>query len=136
MADSPVNTTPFFPLRDVLPDVVDRLQKLLTEAGEHELAAAVPGLQVFDRCRCGADHCATVYTLPKPNGAYGDGHRNIAFWPKDVINVETGERLQGQPAAEYMTILDVIPEGIACIEILYGAESRCRLVAALPDVEP
>jgi hypothetical protein len=129
-----INSHPLFPLRDIWPDVIERLQSLLIDAGEHELAATVPDLQVYDRCRCGSGHCATVYTLPRPVGAYGPGHRNVVFWDADPVDLDTGKRLGVRPIAEYMTVLDVIPAGIACIEILEDRESRRSLVAALPDV--
>ena len=39
-----INTVPLFPLRQILPDVVERLKHLLTEDGKLELAASVEGL--------------------------------------------------------------------------------------------
>ena len=51
------------------------LHQLLTEQGEPELTAQVPGLMIFDRCRCGDDFCATFYTKPKPEGSFGPDHQ-------------------------------------------------------------
>jgi hypothetical protein len=125
--EPPPNTTPLFLLRSIWPDVVGHLQDLLIEKGEHELAATVPNLWVYDRCLCNADHCATVYTLPRPIGAYGSAHRNIAFWPPDYTDLDTG-RTTGEDGiaseTQYLKIIDVIPAGIACIEILDDWESR------------
>ena len=134
----PINKQPLFPLRQIWPDVVDRLKNLLTESGEIELAATVEGLEVYDRCRCGSDHCATVYTKPRPSGGFGPGHRNVVFWNANTIDLDTRLRVgdtSTAPTTKYTTILDVVDGEIRCIEILYDHESRRRLVAALPDVE-
>jgi hypothetical protein len=58
-------------LADVLPHFSTELQHLLTEKGEPELAAQVPGLMIFDRCRCGDNFCAIFYTQPKLKGSLG-----------------------------------------------------------------
>jgi hypothetical protein len=102
-------------LADTLPSLASELQQLLTEKGEPELAAQVPGLMILDRCRCGDDFCATFYTRPKPQGSFGPGHRNVALTP------EKG-----------MLILDVVAGEIACVEVLDRAEVRQKLQAALP----
>ena len=102
-------------LADVLPAFATELQQLLEENGGSELAAQVPGLMIFDRCRCGDDFCATFYTKPKPRGSFGPGHRNVALNPD-----------------EGMLILDVVGDAIACVEVLYRDEVRQRLEAALP----
>jgi hypothetical protein len=39
-------------LTDTLPAFAVELQQLLIERGEHELAAQVPGLRIFERYRC------------------------------------------------------------------------------------
>lgn len=132
----PINTEPLFKLRDIWPEAIAHLTALLLQAGEDVLAATVDDLQVFDRCFCGADHCATVYTRPRPKGGFGPTHRNIAFWPPNAVSLDTGKAIRKTgpyPTTEYMTILDVVDNQIACIEILNANESRRRLVAALPD---
>ena len=101
-------------LTDTLPAFASELQQLLIEKGESELAAQVPGLMIFDRCRCGDDFCATFYTLPKPEGSYGPGHRNVALTPE-----------------EGMLILDVVAGEIACVEVLERPDVREKLVAVL-----
>lgn len=106
-----INTEQLFPLREIWPDVVAQLRILLTDAGEPELAATVETLEVFDRCRCGADFCGTVYTQPG---------RKIRETCKS-------------PTAPHTTILDVVNDQIMCIETLDDHESRRRLIAALPD---
>jgi len=102
-------------LADVLPSFATELQQLLTEKGESELAAQVPGLMIFDRCRCGDDFCSTFYTQPKPDGAYGPGHRNVVLAPDNGT-----------------LILDVVAEEIACIELLDRNDVRKKLLAVLP----
>lgn len=102
-------------LTDVLPTFAAELRQLLIENGETKLAEQVPGLMILDRCRCEDDFCATFYTQPKPNGAYGPGHRNVALAPE-----------------EGMLILDVVGDSIACVEVLYRDEVRQKLQAVLP----
>jgi len=131
----PINTTPLFPLKQIWPEVVERLATLLAQTGEAALAEAVHELDVFDRCRCGADYCATVHTKPCSAEPFGPNHRCVVFWSPDTICVDTGlpASSDGRPTAPHITILDVVDEEIVCIEILDDAESRSRLVAALPD---
>src|SRR5690349_21732677 len=68
-------------LVEMLPALAQELQQLLIEQDEPGLAAQVPGLRIVDRCRCGDDFCSMFYVLPKPNGAYGPDHRNVALTP-------------------------------------------------------
>jgi hypothetical protein len=83
--------------------------------GEPELAAQVPSLPISDRCRCGDESCATFYTQPKPEGAYGPGHRNVVLAPDDGT-----------------IILDVVEERIACVEVLDRNDVREKLLEVLP----
>jgi hypothetical protein len=105
------------PLRllDVLPALAAELEELHTAKDEHTLAARLRELNIVDRCRCGDDFCSTFYTEPRPEGAYGKGHRNVALEPT-----------QG------MLILDVVKEKIVCVEVLYRDEIKKTLHAALP----
>jgi hypothetical protein len=100
-------------LIELLPALAQELQQLLIEEGESALAAQVPGLRIVDRCRCGDDFCSTFYVRPKPTGAYGTNHRNVALTPK-----------------EGMLILDVVDEQIECVEVLYRDDVR-RLIQAV-----
>jgi hypothetical protein len=134
--ERPINTRPLFQLREIWPDGVARLKTLLRQAGESQLAETVEGLWVFDRCDCGADYFATVYTQPRPRGGFGPDHRNIVFWNPDTVDLDTGKTVAEQgiyPTTKFTTILDVCDEIIMCIEILHDDESRGRLIAALPD---
>jgi hypothetical protein len=102
-------------LTDTLPALASELRQLLTENGEPGLAAQVPGLMIFDRCRCGDDFCSTFYTQPKPNGSFGPGHRNVRLMP-----------------TEGMLILDVVAGEIACVEVLDREDVRQKLDEVLP----
>jgi hypothetical protein len=97
-----------------LPAFAQELERLLA-ADEPGLAGQVPQLRIVDRCRCGDGFCATFYVQPKPEGAYGPGHRNVTLEP------ETG-----------MLILDVVNERIAAVEVLYRDEIRETVHALLP----
>jgi hypothetical protein len=102
-------------LADTLPAFATELRQLLEEQGESELAAQVSSLRIFEPCRCGDDIRATFYTQPKPDGAYGFGHRNVPLMPEDG-----------------MLILDVVAQEIACVEVLDRPDVREKLDSALP----
>ena len=102
-------------LCEAMPTVATELRELLDRQGEAELAAQVSSLKIFERCRCGDDFCATFYTQPKPNGAYGPGHRNVALTPD-----------------EGMLILDVVAGEIMCVEVLDREDVRQKLDEVLP----
>jgi hypothetical protein len=87
----------------------------LYAAGESSLAESVHELRLVDRCRCGDDFCATFYTAPLPNGAYGPTLRSFELEPE-----------------EGMIILDVVEERIVCVEVLYRPAVSARLLELLP----
>ena len=88
-------------LAETLPAFPAELRQLLEQKGEPELAAQVPELMIFDRCRCGKENLRHVLraTQTAKNG-FGPGHRNVRLMP------ELG-----------MLILDVVAGEIACVEI-------------------
>jgi hypothetical protein len=136
LSEEPINTEPLFLLREIWPDVVERLKALLIADGELDLAATVEDLQVYDRCRCGADYCAMVDTKPRMRGGFGPTHPTLSFWNSDKISPAIRVRYRDactSPTTKYLTILEVVDEEIVLIEILDDHESRRRLVAALPD---
>ena len=102
-------------LVNVFPELSAELHQLLIERGESELTSQVQELKVVERCRCGDDFCGMFYVLPKPGGAYGPGHRNVALTPK-----------------EGMLILDVVSNKIAAVEVLYRDEIRRWLLVEFP----
>jgi len=111
--DTAISAEPL--LVEGLPELASEIELLLEAAGETELAAQISRLRIVDRCRCGDDFCSTFYVQPKPDGAYGPGHRNVALTPR-----------------RGMIILDVVDEKIACVEVLYRDEIRHKLHALLP----
>jgi hypothetical protein len=102
-------------LTDILPQLALELEQLLREHEESELAAQVPTLAIVDRCRCGDDFCASFYTQPKPEGAYGPDHHSLD------LDAENG-----------MVVLDVVAGVIAHVEVLNRDDVRKRLTAAFP----
>jgi hypothetical protein len=97
------------------PELSQELQDLLRKRGEGQLAEQVPDLNLLDRCHCGDNVCATIYTQLKPIKKYGPGHRSMD------LDAETG-----------MIILHVVESKIACIEILHRDDVRAKLVKLLP----
>lgn len=95
---------------EVLPDFSAQLRQLLLEEKEEGLASQVSTMKIVDLCGCGDDFCASFYVQPKPSGAYGPGHRNVALIP------ENG-----------MIILDVVNEQIAHVEVLYRDDVKTLL---------
>jgi hypothetical protein len=104
-----------FTLSEAMPAFATELRQLLEEQGEPGLAGQVSGLMIFDRCRCEDDFCSTFYSRPKPDGAYGLGHRNVRLLP------ERG-----------MVILDIVAGEIACVEVLDRNDVREKLDEFLP----
>ena len=102
-------------LLDALPNLADELSTLLNQGGATELALQVPFLRLVDRCRCGDDFCATLYTAPKPNGAYGPNHESMS------LNPSSGH-----------LILDIVDRKIVCIEILFREDLRTRVLQLFP----
>jgi len=110
----PPNTMPLFRLAAVVPEFTDELSHLLSEQGETALAASVPDLQVFDRCRCEADYCATIYTRPEPEAGF-PGRGGVSVFSKaGPVYIDTSYGM------------------IACIEVLDQPEIRKTLVELLP----
>jgi hypothetical protein len=101
-------------LGESLPTLVDEVASLLRQEGEPELAKQVGGLPLVDRCRCGDDFCATIYTAASADRKYGV-HRNIALHPQ----------------AGFL-ILDLRDQRMVCIEILYRPEIREQVLKLMP----
>jgi hypothetical protein len=100
---------------EIFPELFTELQELLQHKGEAKLAAQIPELRLVDRCRCGDDFCATIYTQAKPAKRYGPSHRSLDL-----------------EADKGMIILDVVEDKVACIEILHRGEIRMKLLEMLP----
>lgn len=89
-------------VREAFPRLAAELAVLLRQEGEEVLAASMDGLRVHSVCGCGDDFCKSFRTAAPPDGAYGDGHRNIMLEP-----------------VEGMLILDVVDDEIVFVEVLY-----------------
>jgi hypothetical protein len=92
-----------YPLvRNVYPELVAELARLLEAEGERSLAAAVPELRLVAECGCKDDFCQSIRTAEHPPGTpYGSGHRNVMLAP------EVGD-----------LVLDVVHERIVYVEVL------------------
>jgi hypothetical protein len=103
------------PLCEALPSFSKELGALLVTENEPGLASQVSQSVIVDRCRCADGFCVTFYAQPKPDGAYGPGHRCLEVQP------------------EHGTIIvDVLGETIAQVAVLYRDEIRTALLAVLP----
>ncbi|GAA1677222.1 hypothetical protein GCM10009830_25170 [Glycomyces endophyticus] len=90
-------------LREVYPDLVEELVRLLEGEGERYLSITVRDLRIVAECGCRDDYCQSVRTAPHPAGQpYGPGHRNVLLDPD-----------------EGMLVLDVLDERIVYVEILF-----------------
>lgn len=92
-----------YPLvREVYPDLVGELVRLLEAEGEQRLSMTVRDLRLVAPCSCGEEHCQSIRTSEHPEGApYGPGHRNVPLDPE-----------------EGMLVLDVVDERIVYVEVL------------------
>lgn len=102
-------------LQQALPALAAELSSLLERAGQSDLAEQVAQLRLVDRCRCEDEFCATIYTAPRPRGAWGAGHQNVALEP-----------------AEGYVVLDLLDRKIVCIEVLYRKPIRDEVLRVLP----
>jgi hypothetical protein len=97
------------------PGFAEELAALLLVENAPELADQLLSAEIVSRCDCEDDFCASFYTAPPPDGAYGPGHENIQLDPT------TG-----------MVILDVVDGRLMQIEVLWRPDFRERLRLALP----
>lgn len=100
---------------DSFPELAQEIEGLLVEEGEPDLAAQVRDLKIVNRCRCGDDFCATIYTMIRPKRGYDFTHRNVPL-----------------PSDKGMICLDIVDEKIAGLEILFRDEIREKLLQILP----
>lgn len=108
-------------LADLSPQFAGEMSAaLLADEKEADLAVQVPALEVWGRCSCDDEFCASFYAGPRPRGAWSDDgqHENI------VLSVSTG-----------MVVLDVVDRVIRYVEVLDRPDIK-RLVAPLPPMEP
>lgn len=63
--------------RALAPDFAEELAALLLAENEPGLAEQMLSAEIVSRCDCEDEFCASFYTEPPPEGAYGPGHDNI-----------------------------------------------------------
>ncbi len=102
-------------LTELFPPLAIELEQLLGSRGETALASQVSQLAIVDRCRCEDGFCSSFYVQPKPEAAYGPGHRTVDLG-----------------AVEGMLLLDVVGGEIVHVEVLYRNDIRQKLMAAFP----
>jgi hypothetical protein len=100
-----------YPLvREVYPELIAELERLLAAEGERHLAIVVRDIRMVAECGCRDDFCQSIRTAEHPPGTpYGPGHRNVILDPE-----------------EGMLILDVVNERIVYVEILYRPPMKRR----------
>src|ERR1039457_5099449 len=112
--ERPRNQTPLFRLSAALPEFAAETHRILLRCGETALADQVDDLWIYDRCRCGMEDCATVYTAAET--APGPGQRGVGGGFED-----TGYLL-----------IDVADDRSVCIEMLGSLELTKALTKLLP----
>lgn len=88
-------------LRERLPHLARELEQCLNTEGEHFLAGSVQTLRIYSACECADITCGSFYTGPRPDGAFGPGHRNVLLDP-----------------TKGMMILDVVDDVIRYVELI------------------
>lgn len=102
-------------LIEEFPELIQEIPLLLKKENRSDLVPQLPKLRLIDRCHCGCDFCASIYTAPPPKGAWGKGHETIPLDPKE------GDLL-----------LDVVNGKIVSLEILSKKKIRLKLNKLLP----
>ena len=110
----PRNGTPLFQLIHALPEFAAETRRMLLRCDEAALADQVDELWIYDRCRCGTEDCATVYTAA--GTVPGKGQRGAGGGFEDTGYV----------------LIDVSNEHIVCIETLFYPEFVKALTELLP----
>src|ERR1019366_8855742 len=87
----PRNGTPLFLLSSALPEFAAETRRMLVRCDEAALADQVDELWIYDRCRCGMEECATIYTaaetLHRPGyRGVGGGFTDTGYVLIDVSN--------------------------------------------------
>jgi hypothetical protein len=110
----PRNGTPQFQLSRALPGFAAETRRMLLRCEEAALADQVDNLWIYDRCRCGSEDCATVYTAAETTP--GPGQRGVGGGFEDTGYV----------------LIDVDDDRIVCIEILGSPKLAKALTELLP----
>ena len=103
-------------LIDAIPELGGELKSLLAKSEFSDVASQVDELRIIDRCQCGEDSCATLYTVTRPDGAWGAGHENV------LLDAESG-----------LLVLDLVNRKIVGVEVLNRKEIKKKLDKILPQ---
>jgi hypothetical protein len=110
----PRNGTPLFLLSSALPEFAAETRRMLVRCDEAALADQVDELWIYDRCRCGMEECATIYTAAET--LHRPGYRGVGGGFTDTGYV----------------LIDVANDRIVCIETLFYPEFVKALTELLP----
>jgi hypothetical protein len=102
-------------LGEFFPELAAELTALLKCSNRSDLSNQIIDLKIVDRCRCGDDFCAAIYTVPRPLSKVLGSPQCIELEP-----------------AEGMIILDACNGQITGIEVLFRDEIRKKLLELLP----
>ena len=102
-------------ITQALPEFAEELRVSLRAQQRPDLASQIEQLSIVERCRCGDSFCATFYTAPPPEGAYGPGFEDLE------VDVNTG-----------WVILDLVDGKIQCVEVLFRPDVQGPLHQVLP----
>ncbi|WP_051844467.1 hypothetical protein [Streptomyces globisporus] len=98
--DAPLPERPL--VREVHPELVAELVRLLEEEGERDLSVVVRDVRLYGACGCSDDFCQSLRTSDhRPGTPYGEGHRCLPL-----------------PAETGMLVLDVVHGRISSIEVI------------------
>ncbi len=95
-------------LSEAIPELAKELEEGLRADGENDLADEVASLRMVASCGCGDDFCASFYTGPRPQGAWGADHETLV--------------------TQFGLILEVVDHEIRYIEILWRDDLRHRVL--------
>ena len=93
---------------DVVPELAERLETLLRERGEPNLAGQIAGLRLTQVCRCGRPYCGSFWTSRWP----------MKRWFNRGRQVELREGLPGEVS------VSVVQGQIVYVEVLFWDEVR------------
>jgi hypothetical protein len=102
-------------LIDVMPEVAEELRILISKSDFSGVDDQIATLCIVDRCQCGENSCATFYTAPRPNGAWGPGHENVSLDSKSGL-----------------LVLDLLNRIIVCVEVLDRKDIKKKLDEVFP----
>lgn len=80
---TPLQVKPLFRLATVLPELAEELCTLLLQQGQESFVKQVPGLLIYEKCRCRNDRCSTLHTLPRIEDAVRHPSNIFRLFPEN-----------------------------------------------------